>query len=186
MVLSVVGFDRNEALAAGRLRERGVEVHLGREEETLLQGIDLVVKSPGVPSETLLVSSARARVPCPCGARSSSVRGSSRTRSSASPGRTARRRRPSCSARSSGPRARRSRSPATSAVRSPLSSGRPRRRHGSCRALVVPAPRRRDAASACRRPPQSRARPPRPAQLSEAYADVKLRIFERQEQRTRQ
>jgi UDP-N-acetylmuramoylalanine--D-glutamate ligase len=57
----VVGFDRNEALDAGRLRERGVEVHLGREEEKLLQGIDLVVKSPGVPGETLLVSSARAR-----------------------------------------------------------------------------------------------------------------------------
>ena len=57
----VVGFDRNEALDAGRLRERGVEVHLGREEETLLQGIDLVVKSPGVPGETLLVASARAR-----------------------------------------------------------------------------------------------------------------------------
>jgi UDP-N-acetylmuramoylalanine--D-glutamate ligase len=57
----VVGFDRNEVLDAGRLRERGVEVHLGREEETLLQGIDLVVKSPGVPGETLLVSSARAR-----------------------------------------------------------------------------------------------------------------------------
>ena len=57
----VVGFDRNEALDVGRLRERSVEVHLGREEETLLQGIDLVVKSPGVPGETLLVSSARAR-----------------------------------------------------------------------------------------------------------------------------
>ena len=37
----VVGFDRNEALDTGRLRERGVEIHLGREEETLLQGIDL-------------------------------------------------------------------------------------------------------------------------------------------------
>ena len=58
--VQVVGFDRNEALDTGRLRERGVEVHLGREEETLLQGIDLVVKSPGVPGETLLVSSARA------------------------------------------------------------------------------------------------------------------------------
>jgi len=57
----VVGFDRNEAIDAGRLRERGVEVHLGREEETLLQGIDLVVKSPGVPGETLLVQVARER-----------------------------------------------------------------------------------------------------------------------------
>jgi UDP-N-acetylmuramoylalanine--D-glutamate ligase len=58
---TVVGFDRDEALQAGRLRELGVEVHLGREEETLLQGIDLVVKSPGVPGETLLVQVARER-----------------------------------------------------------------------------------------------------------------------------
>ncbi|HEU5009125.1 MAG TPA: hypothetical protein VFT33_00355, partial [Gaiellaceae bacterium] len=50
---SVVGYDRNESLEAGRLRERGVELHLGREEERLLQGIDLVVKSPGVPGETV-------------------------------------------------------------------------------------------------------------------------------------
>ena len=58
---TVVGSDRDEALEAGRLRELGVEVHLGREEETLLQGIDLVVKSPGVPGETPLVRGARAR-----------------------------------------------------------------------------------------------------------------------------
>ena len=58
---SVVGFDRNDALEAGRLRELGVEIHLGREEETLLKGIDLVVKSPGVPGETLLVDGARRR-----------------------------------------------------------------------------------------------------------------------------
>ncbi|HEX2426787.1 MAG TPA: UDP-N-acetylmuramoyl-L-alanine--D-glutamate ligase [Gaiellaceae bacterium] len=58
---TVVGFDRDEALETGRLPELGVEVHLGREEETLLQGIDLVVKSPGVPGETLLVRGARAR-----------------------------------------------------------------------------------------------------------------------------
>ena len=57
----VVGFDREEDLDAGRLRELGVEVVLGREEETLLQGIDLVVKSPGVPGETLLVQGARER-----------------------------------------------------------------------------------------------------------------------------
>jgi UDP-N-acetylmuramoylalanine--D-glutamate ligase len=57
----VVGYDRNEALDPGRLRELGVEVHLGPEEETLLQGIDLLVKSPGVPGETPLVSGARQR-----------------------------------------------------------------------------------------------------------------------------
>jgi UDP-N-acetylmuramoylalanine--D-glutamate ligase len=58
---TVVGFDRNETLDAGRLGNLGVELHRGREEETLLQGIDLVVKSPGVPGETLLVAGARER-----------------------------------------------------------------------------------------------------------------------------
>jgi UDP-N-acetylmuramoylalanine--D-glutamate ligase len=57
----VVRFDRDEALDVGRLREAGVEVHLGTEEETLLHGIDLVVKSPGVPGETTLVDRARSR-----------------------------------------------------------------------------------------------------------------------------
>lgn len=58
---AVVAFDRDDRVDAGRLRELDVEVHLGREEETLLQGIDLVVKSPGVPGETVLVSHARER-----------------------------------------------------------------------------------------------------------------------------
>src|SRR5262245_5092995 len=57
----VVGFARDEDLDVGRLPGLGVEVHTGREEERLLQGIDLVVKSPGVPGETLLVESARER-----------------------------------------------------------------------------------------------------------------------------
>jgi len=57
----VVAFDRDEAIDAGRLLELGVEVHLGREEEKLLQGIDLVVKSPGVPGEAPLVAGARIR-----------------------------------------------------------------------------------------------------------------------------
>ena len=39
---SVVGFDRNEDVDVGRLPDLGVEVHSGREEERLLQGIDLV------------------------------------------------------------------------------------------------------------------------------------------------
>ncbi len=58
---TVVGFDRDEALDAGRLRASGVEVHLGREEETLLQGIDLVVKSPGVRADAPLLAGARTR-----------------------------------------------------------------------------------------------------------------------------
>ena len=45
----------------GRLRARGVEVHLEAEEETLTQGIDLVVKSPGVRADAPLVAAARAR-----------------------------------------------------------------------------------------------------------------------------
>ena len=56
----VVGVDRDEAVDVGRLHELGVEVRLGREEETLSQGFDLVVKSPGVPGETSLVTGARA------------------------------------------------------------------------------------------------------------------------------
>ena len=58
---AIVGYDRDESADVGRLRELGVEIHLGREEERLLQGIDLVVKSPGVPGETPLVAGARAR-----------------------------------------------------------------------------------------------------------------------------
>ena len=56
---SVVGFDRDDEVDVGRLSELGVEIRTGAEEETLLQGIDLVVKSPGVPGETVLVDRAR-------------------------------------------------------------------------------------------------------------------------------
>ncbi|MGH3064771.1 MAG: Mur ligase family protein [Gaiellaceae bacterium] len=58
---SVVGFDVNEGVDVGRLREQAVEIHLGDEEDMLLQGIDLVVKSPGVRGDTTLIASARAR-----------------------------------------------------------------------------------------------------------------------------
>jgi len=62
---AVAGYDRDESVDVGRLRELGVEVHLGREEEALHMlsegGIDLVVKSPGVPGETPLVADARGR-----------------------------------------------------------------------------------------------------------------------------
>ena len=58
---TVVGFDRDVDVDVGRLRDLGVEVRAGREEETLLQGIDLVVKSPGVPGETPLIAGARTR-----------------------------------------------------------------------------------------------------------------------------
>lgn len=58
---AVVGVDRDPDIEVGRLRALGVEVHLGREEEALLHGIHLVVKSPGVPGEAPLVQGARAR-----------------------------------------------------------------------------------------------------------------------------
>jgi UDP-N-acetylmuramoylalanine--D-glutamate ligase len=61
----VAAYDRDERLATddalGRLRGLGVELHLGDEEDTLLQGTDLLVKSPGVPGETRLVAGARER-----------------------------------------------------------------------------------------------------------------------------
>jgi UDP-N-acetylmuramoylalanine--D-glutamate ligase len=57
----LVAFSLEETPDAGRLRARGVEVHLGREEETLLQGIDLVVKSPGVRADAPLIAAARGR-----------------------------------------------------------------------------------------------------------------------------
>ena len=58
---SVVACDVDETIDAGRLRELGVEVHLGSEEETLLQGIDLVVTSPGVPVDVPPIAGAHAR-----------------------------------------------------------------------------------------------------------------------------
>jgi UDP-N-acetylmuramoylalanine--D-glutamate ligase len=62
---TVVAYDRDADLQGdpevGRLRDLGVELHLGDEEDTLLQGTDLLVKSPGVPGETRLVAGARTR-----------------------------------------------------------------------------------------------------------------------------
>jgi UDP-N-acetylmuramoylalanine--D-glutamate ligase len=57
----VVGVDRNGELDAGRLRESGVEVVLGAEDPVLVDDVDLLVKSPGIPSEAPLVAAARAR-----------------------------------------------------------------------------------------------------------------------------
>jgi UDP-N-acetylmuramoylalanine--D-glutamate ligase len=59
--VEVVATDRSPDVDAGRLGELGVELRLGTEEEALLAGVDLVVKSPGVPAESPLVSAARAR-----------------------------------------------------------------------------------------------------------------------------
>jgi UDP-N-acetylmuramoylalanine--D-glutamate ligase len=56
-----VAADRATGLETGRLAEAGVEVHLGTEEERLLEGVDLLVKSPGVPGDSPLPAAARER-----------------------------------------------------------------------------------------------------------------------------
>ena len=53
--------DRRADLDAGRLAAAGVEVLLGNEEDELLQDVDVVVKSPGVPGQAPPVAAARAR-----------------------------------------------------------------------------------------------------------------------------
>jgi len=57
----VVAADRSAAADPGRLEAAGVEVRLGSEEESLLDGVELVVKGPGVPGESVLPAAARAR-----------------------------------------------------------------------------------------------------------------------------
>jgi UDP-N-acetylmuramoylalanine--D-glutamate ligase len=59
--VEVVAADRSATADPGRLAEAGVELRLGTEEESLLQGVELVVKSPGVPGESALPTAARAR-----------------------------------------------------------------------------------------------------------------------------
>ena len=59
--VSVVAADRSPDADAGRLAAEGVEVRIGSEEESLLDGVELVVKSPGVPAESPLAAAARAR-----------------------------------------------------------------------------------------------------------------------------
>jgi UDP-N-acetylmuramoylalanine--D-glutamate ligase len=54
--VEVVAADRSPDADAGRLGELGVEVHLGTEEEALLEGVELVVKNPGVPAESPLAA----------------------------------------------------------------------------------------------------------------------------------
>jgi UDP-N-acetylmuramoylalanine--D-glutamate ligase len=57
----VVGVDRSTALDTGRLEGAGVEVRLGSEDASLLEGMDVLIKSPGVPAEAPLVTAARER-----------------------------------------------------------------------------------------------------------------------------
>ena len=57
----MVGVDRRDDVDAGRLREAGVEVVLGADNSELLDGVDLLVKSPGVPPAAPLAAAARER-----------------------------------------------------------------------------------------------------------------------------
>jgi UDP-N-acetylmuramoylalanine--D-glutamate ligase len=57
----VVGVDRSTALDTGRLEGAGVEVRLGSEDASLLEEMDVLIKSPGVPAEAPLVTAARER-----------------------------------------------------------------------------------------------------------------------------
>jgi UDP-N-acetylmuramoylalanine--D-glutamate ligase len=59
--VQVVGVDRRDDVDAGRLREAGVEVVLGADDPELLDGVDLLVKSPGVPPAAPLAAAARKR-----------------------------------------------------------------------------------------------------------------------------
>jgi UDP-N-acetylmuramoylalanine--D-glutamate ligase len=59
--VEVVAADRSGEVETGRLVEAGVEVHAGSEEERLLEGVEVVVKSPGVPAGSPLPAAARAR-----------------------------------------------------------------------------------------------------------------------------
>jgi UDP-N-acetylmuramoylalanine--D-glutamate ligase len=59
--VEVVATDRLDNLDAEELVEAGAELRLGSEDAALLDGADVLVKSPGVPGESPLVAAARAR-----------------------------------------------------------------------------------------------------------------------------
>jgi UDP-N-acetylmuramoylalanine--D-glutamate ligase len=59
--VAVVGHDSADSVDVGRLAGAGVEVHLGTDAEALLEGIDVVIKSPGIPAEAPPLPAARTR-----------------------------------------------------------------------------------------------------------------------------
>lgn len=59
--VEVVVSDRSPDADPGRLAGTGVEMRLGTEDESVLSGVELVVKSPGVPERSPVVSAARER-----------------------------------------------------------------------------------------------------------------------------
>jgi UDP-N-acetylmuramoylalanine--D-glutamate ligase len=58
---AVVAHDVSSRVDAGRLEALGVEVHLGTKPDALLEGIDVVIKSPGIPADAPPLPAARAR-----------------------------------------------------------------------------------------------------------------------------
>jgi UDP-N-acetylmuramoylalanine--D-glutamate ligase len=59
--VEVVVSDRSPDADASRLAGAGVELHLGTEDESVLTGVDVVVKSPGVPARSPVATAAAAR-----------------------------------------------------------------------------------------------------------------------------
>jgi UDP-N-acetylmuramoylalanine--D-glutamate ligase len=59
--VEVVVNDRSADADPGRLSGTGVELRLGTEDESVLSGVDLVVKSPGVPARSPVAAAAAAR-----------------------------------------------------------------------------------------------------------------------------
>ncbi len=59
--VEVVATDRSSNVDPGRLAALGVELRLGSEDESVIEGVELVVKSPGVPGQSRLPAAARAR-----------------------------------------------------------------------------------------------------------------------------
>ncbi len=57
----VLAVDQAEDVDVGRLAAAGVEVRLGTDEDSLLEGMDVLIKSPGVPADAPLVAAARKR-----------------------------------------------------------------------------------------------------------------------------
>jgi UDP-N-acetylmuramoylalanine--D-glutamate ligase len=57
----VLAVDQSTDVEVGRLAAAGVEIRLGRDEDSVLEGMDVLIKSPGVPADAPLVAAARAR-----------------------------------------------------------------------------------------------------------------------------
>ena len=59
--VKVVAVDRSTDVDVGELAGAGVEIRLAAESERLLEGVGVLVKSPGVPADAMLVQAARNR-----------------------------------------------------------------------------------------------------------------------------